>query len=210
MPHHESLKTPDFGAPMEGLARLVSDSLARHGFTPAADSNRLQWSRWFRCESSFSLLLLPSEPGLFALAEEIIPAGDTATTGGKRMLAVLQVSEADDLGLAMGRLFSAGNPLHKRVSGGRCFARYVIISDHQQRHQAAAALQKWIANSAESASGIVGDFAAALSTTSDAPEMKLDAESQRTADPTSVTSSTDTTETSAFKIHAPASLPFGF
>jgi hypothetical protein len=204
---------------MEGLARLVSDSLARHGFTPAADSHRLQWSRWFRCESSFSLLLLPSEPGLFALAEEIVPAGETATTGGKRMLAVLQVSEADDLGLAMGRLFSPGNPLHKRVSGGRCFARYVIISDEQQRHSVASALQKWIANSAESASGLISDFTTSLSSSGDANQGPHTSGIQAAPDfgggighggSASVTSGTDNAGASAFRIDAPASLPSGF
>jgi hypothetical protein len=188
---------------MEGLARLVSDSLARNGFTPVADHSRLQWSRWFRCESSFSLLLLPSEPGLFALAEEILPPGETVATGGKRMLAVLQVSEADDLGLAMGRLFSPGHPLRKHLSEGRCFARYVIISDDQQRHTAAAALQRWIANSAESASGLVSDFTATLDSSGEIPSGVL-------CEPTSVIAGTDVAEVSGRKIDPPATFPSGF
>ena len=32
---------------MEGLARLVSESLARHGVDTSIDQRRLQWSRWF-------------------------------------------------------------------------------------------------------------------------------------------------------------------
>ena len=50
---------------MEGLARLVSDSLARHNFEAPLDHRRIEWSRWFRCESSFDLLLVPSKPGLY-------------------------------------------------------------------------------------------------------------------------------------------------
>jgi hypothetical protein len=56
---------------MEGLTRLVSESLARHGFDRPLDYRRLHWSRWFRCESHHSLLVVPSKPGVFALAEEI-------------------------------------------------------------------------------------------------------------------------------------------
>jgi len=56
---------------MEGLTRLVSESLARHGFDHSLDYRRLHWSRWFRCESHHSLLFVPSKPGVFALAEEI-------------------------------------------------------------------------------------------------------------------------------------------
>src|SRR5580700_9857943 len=57
---------------MEALTRLVADSLARHGFDRPVDPRRLQWSRWFRCDSPHSLLVVPSKPGIFALAEEIM------------------------------------------------------------------------------------------------------------------------------------------
>lgn len=56
---------------MEGLTRLVSESLIRHGLDRPVDYRRLRWSRWFRCESHHSLLQVPSKPGVFALAEEI-------------------------------------------------------------------------------------------------------------------------------------------
>ena len=56
---------------MEDLTRLVDDSLERHGVRPIVDHRRLQWSRWFRCESSFGLWLIPNQPGLFALGEEV-------------------------------------------------------------------------------------------------------------------------------------------
>jgi hypothetical protein len=70
---------------METLTRLVSESMARHGFDRPVDYRRLQWSRWFRCESHHSLLVVPSKPGVFALAEEIThmatgsPAAHVAT-----------------------------------------------------------------------------------------------------------------------------------
>src|SRR5580704_1194179 len=63
---------------MEGLNRLVSESMARHGFDRPLDYRRLHWSRWFRCESHHSLLFVPSKPGVFALAEEIAHVATTA------------------------------------------------------------------------------------------------------------------------------------
>lgn len=56
---------------MEALTRLVTESLVRHGFDRPPDYRRLQWSRWFRCESLHSLLYVPSKAGVFALAEEV-------------------------------------------------------------------------------------------------------------------------------------------
>src|ERR1700724_2636974 len=61
---------------MEGLNRLVSESMARHGFEKPLDYPRLHWSRWFRCESHHSLLFVPSKPGVFALDEEIMDLAD--------------------------------------------------------------------------------------------------------------------------------------
>ena len=57
---------------MESLNRLVSESLVRHGFDRPLDYRRLHWSHWFRCESHHSLLSVPSKPGVFAIAEEIM------------------------------------------------------------------------------------------------------------------------------------------
>src|ERR1700681_419337 len=57
---------------MEGLTRLVSESMARHGFDRPLDYRRLHWSRWFRCGSHHSLLFVPSKPGVSALAEEVM------------------------------------------------------------------------------------------------------------------------------------------
>lgn len=136
---------------MEGLTHLVAQSLKRHNFEPALDHRRLQWSRWFRCESSFDLLLVPSKPGLFAMGEEVMAPGEM---GEKRLLALFQVTESDDLGMTLGRLFLPGNPARERFSSGKCYVRYVIIEDAAQRKTAHDALQQWMTTSAETASGI--------------------------------------------------------
>jgi hypothetical protein len=67
---------------MEALTRMVADSLARHGLDRPIDPRRLQWSRWFRCDSTHSLLTVPSKPGIFALAEEVMNLAPTETHGG--------------------------------------------------------------------------------------------------------------------------------
>jgi hypothetical protein len=139
---------------MEGLAHLVAESLVRHGFETTFDHRRLQWSQWFGCQDSFSLVLAPCKPGLFALGEEVIAPGELAVGDGKRMLALFQISEAHDLGMALGRLFLSGSPERERLASGRCFARYVVIEDAAQRRSAHDALQRWMASSAEASTGI--------------------------------------------------------
>lgn len=138
---------------MEALAHLVAESLIRHGFQTAVDHRRLQWSPWFRCHDSFSFLLAPCKPGLFALGEEVAAPGELAVEG-KRMLALFNISEATDLGMALGRLFLPGNPERERLSSGRCFARYVVVEDPDQRRSAYAALQRWMNSSAEASLGV--------------------------------------------------------
>jgi hypothetical protein len=139
---------------MEGLAHLVAESLVRHGFEPSFDHRRLQWSNWFRCQDSFSLVLAPCKPGIFALGEEVIAPGELAVGEGKRMLALFQISEAEDVGMALGRLFLSGNPARERFASGRCFARYVVIEDANQRRTALTALQRWMASSSEAVTGV--------------------------------------------------------
>ncbi|MGA9967139.1 MAG: hypothetical protein WBQ10_18215 [Terriglobales bacterium] len=152
---------------MEGLAHLVAESLVRHGVEPSFDHRRLQWSNWFRCQDSFSLVLAPCKPGLFALGEEVATfcgaseprsrhpeRSEGSPSEGKRMLALFQISEADDVGMALGRLFLSGSPARERFASGRCFARYVVIEDANQRRTALTALQRWMASSSEAASGL--------------------------------------------------------
>jgi hypothetical protein len=141
---------------MEGLTRLVEESMARHGFQPPLDHRHLQWSRWFRCETSFDLLLVPSKPGLFALGEEILTPGEMP--GGKRMLAVFEIAESDDLPITMSRLFAPSSLLRDRIDNGRVFARYTVIDDEANRHSAHESFQRWLASSAEVASGIGSGF----------------------------------------------------
>jgi hypothetical protein len=135
---------------MENISQLVDSSLARHGVAANFDHLRLQWSNWFRCESSFSVLLAPAKPGIFALGEEVVPNGD----GSKRMLALFQISETDDLGMTLGRLFLPGNPLRERLVSGQCFARYAVVEDPAQRQTATAVFRRWMQESSEIATGI--------------------------------------------------------
>jgi hypothetical protein len=139
---------------MEGLTRLVEDSMARHGFDAPVDHRRLQWSRWLRCESSSSLLLVPSAAGIYSLGEEIVGG----LPDGKRMLAVFRVSESDDLCFALRRELVAPS-MRERLSSGHCFVRFVQVSDTAYRRSACKALQLWLATSAEAATGIVNDCA---------------------------------------------------
>jgi hypothetical protein len=131
---------------MEGLTRLVNESLASYGYEPKLDHRRLQWSKWFRCESSFSVLLAPCQPGIFALGEEIVSPGGV---GSKRMLDLFHVAETGDISMAMGSLFLPGSLLRDRLEGARCFTRYAVIENATERAQAVAALQQWMQSSAE-------------------------------------------------------------
>src|SRR5262245_66217037 len=85
----------------------------------------MNWSRWFHCESSFELLLVPRQPGIYALAEELAqPAGPYS----RRMLAVFEVEETDDLARALNRLFTAGSPRRRRLEEGRRYLRYGVAA----------------------------------------------------------------------------------
>jgi hypothetical protein len=216
---------------MEALTRIVADSLARHGFDRPIDPRRLQWSRWSRCDSPHSLLVVPSKPGIFALAEEIMDLGPgdqssktheetpalgcpaerswaaafTTTTaamstareghnfsravtpaksspalasGGiadgthtasvvRRLLAVLQFSEDDDMAFTLDRMFTQINPMRARLSSGHCFLRFVVIEDESQRRTICSALNQWLLNSAEKATGLPADFQSSLELTTD-------------------------------------------
>jgi hypothetical protein len=155
---------------MEGLTRLVAESLARHGFDRPVDYRRLHWSRWSRCDSPHSLLCVPSKPGVFALAEEIV-----APVQGKRMLAVLQFGEDDDMAFVLDRMFSRENSMRARLATGLCFVRFVVIEDETQRRSIANALNQWLVTSGEKASGIGAHFASSLELTPAAATSRVDA-----------------------------------
>ncbi len=255
---------------MEAITRLVADSLARHDLDRPVDPRRLLWSRWFRCDSPRSLLVVPSKPGIFALAEEVIdlgsgkahvgataapgkthvgtaalgcpaeqgsaaaysastaegskdreghdfssepalskrsaPKGSVMPTrnspasaaegipgsvilGGaalqrcdsqpvtnaasaaeapqRRMLAVIQFSEDDDMAFTLDRMFTCTNPMRARLASGLCFLRFVVIEDGDQRRSICAALNQWMLSTAEKATGLPADFQSSLEFTSD-------------------------------------------
>jgi len=148
---------------MVNISQLVDDSLARVGVEPSFDHLRLQWSKWFHCDSSFSVLLAPSKAGIFALGEEIVAPDSSpvelraSSPVGKRMLALFQIAETDDIGMTLGRLFLPGNPLREKLESGRCFARYTVIEDSAQRSAANGIFQRWMQD--PSATGSYQDVA---------------------------------------------------
>ena len=229
---------------MEALTRLVSESFARYGFDRPLDYRRLHWSRWFPCESPHSLLFVPSKPGIFALAEEVMNFGSTpvnvgtaalgcpgecsspevvwdrvsacpeqsqgnsvgpskarldfakasngptaspakplggaalqrcdsspmmkaalAAEGQRRMLAVLQFCEDDDMAFVLDRMFSRENPMRARLASGRCFVRFVVLEDPSQRRSICNALNQWLISSSETSTGIGAHFATSLELT---------------------------------------------
>jgi hypothetical protein len=132
---------------MEDLALMVSASLARHGFTTQVDHRRLQWSQWFRCESSLSVLLVPGKPGLFQLAED------------QRTLTLFRLAETEDLGMALARLFLLNTPERDRLSRKPCHVRYAVIEDEDQRHATYRSLQEWMASPSQSSSAMPDNLA---------------------------------------------------
>ena len=124
---------------MVNISQIVDESLARHGVEPTIDHLRLQGSRWVRCDASFSVLLAPAKPGIFALAEEIAPAAES-----KRMLALFEIKDTDDIGMALGRLFLPGNPLREKLETGKCFTRYAVIEDSAERSAAYKIFERWL------------------------------------------------------------------
>ena len=106
----------------------------------------LNWSRWFRCESSFGLLLVPHQPGIFALAEEV--------GGSSRMLAVFEINEAEDVCRALSRLFSPASEWRSRMTESRCYARYAIVPETSERRGATAALRNWLHSQIDAAAHI--------------------------------------------------------
>ena len=123
---------------MEALTRLVADSLARHGFDRPVDPRRLQWSRWFRCDSTHSLLVVPSKPGIFSLAEEIMDLGSTVgeTALLRRSESNPQPPSSSPAGTAFispGRKSGVSDPPRNRVPQGRHQFRRRCPQAHARR-----------------------------------------------------------------------------
>jgi hypothetical protein len=128
----------------------------------------LHWSRWFHCESSFSLSLVPNEPGIFAIAEcgdDLCgdgavprPGAPGSKVAGKLTLNIIQVKAADDLFHELNRLYSHDCPMRERLEKNRCFIRYAAIDDAGLRHNVTADLQQWLDSPGETDSPFVKDF----------------------------------------------------
>jgi len=222
---------------MEGLTRLVADSLARHGFDRPVDFRRLQWSRWFRCDSQHSLLYVPSKPGVFALAEEILastdacvgtdafvrPGGEAAVrqqlappaqskpeASHKRMLAVTQFFEHDDMAFVLDRMLSRPNPMRARLESGRYFVRFVVIEDQLQRRTVSSALNQWIVSAAEKASGLGSQFATSLELTPATEYVARTPSSATAGGATPLAAAPQLDSGAAANIHCPPIFPSGF
>ena len=140
---------------------------------------QIQWSNWSHCESSFNLVLVPHHPGVYALAEEVMepegPAGEQAEMSElelraelahgrpgqaaepvmkRRKLAIFAINETSNLAYATSSLFALGNPVGEHMTHSRCYVRYAVIEDAQQRHAVHAALQQWLALSVERSAGV--------------------------------------------------------
>ena len=117
--------------------------------TAAATAMAFAWTRWFRCESSFDLSLVPKVPGLFAV-------GRRDESG--QQLRVLKVEAADDLFHTLNQLFSTGCPLRQQLEQGQCLLRYASIPDAARRNASLAALQDWLADPGKNQSRVVEEF----------------------------------------------------
>jgi hypothetical protein len=102
-----------------------------------------------------------------AQSRNLLFAGSAATPATRRMLAVLQFSEDDDMAFTLDRMFTRINPMRDRLASGRCFLRFVVIEDATQRRNICAALNQWMLTSAEKASGLPSDFQSSLEFTTD-------------------------------------------
>jgi hypothetical protein len=90
------------------------------------------------------------------------PAHDATS---KRMLAVLQFGEDDDMAFVLDRMLSRQNPMRARLVSGSIVVRYVVIEEESQRRSICAALNQWLISSGEKATGIGAHFASSLKLT---------------------------------------------
>lgn len=130
----------------------------------APQAIHLHWSRWFHCESSFSLSLVPNKPGIFAIAEQTAggSCGEGAVPGSKAAcnltLNIALIQAADDLFHALNRLYSHDCPLRDRLERNRCFIRYAATDDAELCDLVASDLQQWLDSPGDTASPFVKDF----------------------------------------------------
>jgi hypothetical protein len=117
--------------------------------TAVAHVSHLGWSRWFRCESSFELSLVPRSPGLFAVARR--------DEEGKQLILV-KVQACDDLFHSLSLLFGAFHPMRMQFEKGDCVLRYASVPDTRTRNDALNQLLAWLATPGAARSAVVEDF----------------------------------------------------
>ena len=125
--------------------RVEADRMELEG---RLEATGLNWSRWFRIETSFGLLLVPPEAGVYAVAEELISPEELA--GKNRLLGILEFCSTPDLAAALCRLCSAPGPMRLRIINSQCFARYATANPAQS-FEVAQSLQQWLARQSDSA-----------------------------------------------------------
>jgi hypothetical protein len=109
----------------------------------------LGWTRWFRCESSFDLSLVPQAAGLFAVGRE--------EESGKS-LGILKLEETDDLFHTLNQLFSTSSPSREQLGAGHFLVRYAVVPDANHRQTTLAELRSWLADQGDTCSHAVSDF----------------------------------------------------
>lgn len=124
------------------------------------------------------MLLVPSQPGVFALAEEVVQAVGAQS---RRMLAVFEVVEAEDLSRAMSRLFAAGSPWREKMAQQKVYVRYAIAPSIADRRAAATALKNWLSAQREVASQIFEQKMAAEPKVAASPEEPVEVRMERRA-----------------------------
>jgi len=115
---------------MEGLIRLVAESLERHGMT--VPSPRIAWSPWTPVDPNLCLTA-PCRPGLFVIAEQMVP--HTVAADPAAELVILKVGQTQDLGIEMARLCYHSS-LYERINTGRCVVRFAVVDSDAQRGSA--------------------------------------------------------------------------
>jgi len=123
---------------MEGLVRLVAESLERHGMI--VPPPRVDWSPWTPVDPNLCLTA-PCHPGLFVIAEQMVP--HTVAANPATELVILKVGQTQDLGIEMARL-CYHSPLYDRINTGRCVVRFAVVDSDAQR---AAAWSELLTNS---------------------------------------------------------------
>ena len=131
---------------MEGLVRLVAESLARHGMNlPPA---RVEWSDWKQLESSLCLSA-PSYPGLYAVAERVVEHNVAPEGLQVPRFAIFHEGHTQDLGFEMGRLCSPYSLLRDRIANRDCWVRFAAMPFSTTQDSGLAESRKLIADSHE-------------------------------------------------------------